>query len=405
MIYIKNDRSVFPNNVKVSNQYENETRTIQFDLSDVQFTGNTYLICKYQNNQDFYAPLLLDSNFSIPVETFLSAQAGTYSCVIAISTATIDENYDFSTDNPLFVSNIFTLTVDANFLTGTSTSWQLTPAAQNYFDQLIALVEKVQSDLDRGAFVGNGIQSITKISTSGLVDTYQITFTNRSTFEYQVTNGQNGQTPTITILDGNGNLIQQGYMTTQDNLLINSDFRSGIINQQGETQYVHSSGARTYGIDCWYVTGENSSMAINDKFLSLNLHNNGDFGCVVNIEKENEKYLTYTIMRNLHKAKSITFDTSTMNIGQDYFFNIDENIKLVIYFWDTDYKKTWLYIKYNGVLNIDFMKLEKGNQFTGMPAWDRSSELIKCMPYYQKNTTHKLYGQTNIIKLLQKRIL
>ena len=202
MIYIKNDRSVFPNNVKVSNQYENETRTIQFDLSDVQFTGNTYLICKYQNNQDFYAPLLLDSNFSIPVETFLSAQAGTYSCVIAISTATIDENYDFSTDNPLFVSNIFTLTVDANFLTGTSTSWQLTPAAQNYFDQLIALVEKVQSDLDSGAFVGNGIQSIAKISTSGLVDTYQITFTNRSTFEYQVTNGQNGQTPTITIQDG-----------------------------------------------------------------------------------------------------------------------------------------------------------------------------------------------------------
>lgn len=41
MIYIKNDRSVFPNNVKVSNQYENETRTIQFDLSDAQFTGNT----------------------------------------------------------------------------------------------------------------------------------------------------------------------------------------------------------------------------------------------------------------------------------------------------------------------------------------------------------------------------
>ena len=90
------------------------------------------------------------------------------------------------------------------------------------------------------------------------------------------------------ILDGNGNLIQQGYMTPQDNLLINSDFRSGIINQKGQTQYVHGSGSRTYGIDCWYVTGENSSMAINDKFLSLNLHNNGDFGCVLNINKDYE---------------------------------------------------------------------------------------------------------------------
>lgn len=199
MIQVLNDRRVFPNNVTISNQYENETRTIQFDLSDVQFTGNTYLICKYQNNTEFYNPLLLDSNFSIPVETFLSAQAGSYSCVLAISTATIDENYDFSTDNPLFVSNVFTLNVQANFLTGTSTAWNLTPAAQNYFDQLIALVNKVQSDLDSGAFNGNGIQSIEKILTSGLVDTYQITFTNGSTFEYEVTNGE---MPTITVVDG-----------------------------------------------------------------------------------------------------------------------------------------------------------------------------------------------------------
>ena len=199
MIKICNDRSVFPNSVKVSNQYENDTRSIDFDLSDVQFTGNTYLICKYQGQSTFYAPLLLDSNFSIPVETFLSAQPGAYTCVIVISTVTIDADYNFSSDNPLFVSNEFTLNVDPNFLTGTATAWQLTPAAQNYFDQLIALVDKVQEDLDNGSFVGNGIKSITLISTVGLVDTYQILFTDNSTFDFQVTNGA---TPTITIQDG-----------------------------------------------------------------------------------------------------------------------------------------------------------------------------------------------------------
>lgn len=199
MIKICNDRSVFPNSVKVSNQYENDTRSIDFDLSDVQFTGNTYLICKYQGQSTFYAPLLLDSNFSIPVETFLSAQPGAYTCVIVISTVTIDENYDFSSDNPLFVSNEFTLNVDQNFLTRTATAWELTPAAQNYFDQLIALVDKVQEDLESGAFVGNGIKSITLISTVGLVDTYQILFTDNSTFDFQVTNGA---TPTITIENG-----------------------------------------------------------------------------------------------------------------------------------------------------------------------------------------------------------
>lgn len=183
------------------------------------------------------------------------------------------------------------------------------------------------------------------------------------------------------ILDGNGNLIQQGYMTPQDNLLINSDFRSGIINQKGQTQYVHSSGARTYGIDCWYVTGENSSMATNDEFLSINLHNNGDFGCVLNIDKTNEKYLTFTIQRNLVEAQSVTFDVSTMNVAQDYFFDIDENTKLGIYFWDTDNKKAWLYIRRNGIFNIDYMKLERGQEFTGMPPWNYALEYLKCCRY------------------------
>lgn len=199
MIKICNDRSVFPNSIKISNQYENDTRSIDFDLSEVQFKGNVYLICKYQGQSTFYAPLLLDENNSIPVETFLSAQPGAYTCVIVISTVTIDADYNFSSDNPLFVSNEFTLNVDPNFLTGTATAWQLTPAAQNYFDQLIALVDKVQEDLDNGSFVGNGIKSITLISTVGLVDTYQILFTDNSTFDFQVTNGA---TPTITIQDG-----------------------------------------------------------------------------------------------------------------------------------------------------------------------------------------------------------
>lgn len=184
------------------------------------------------------------------------------------------------------------------------------------------------------------------------------------------------------ILDGNGNLIQQGYMTPQDNLLINSDFRSGIINQKGQTQYVHSSGARTYGIDCWYVTGENSSMAINDKFLSLNLHNNGDFGCVLNINKDYEKYFTFTIQRNLVEAQSVTFDVSTMNENQDYFFDIDDNTKIGIYFWKSSKAyKAWFYLKRDGVTNIDFMKLERGKYFTGMPAWNEAEELLKCQRY------------------------
>ena len=40
---------------------------------------------------------------------------------------------------------------------------------------------------------GNGIASIVKTNTSGLIDTYTITFTDGTTTSFQVTNGQNGQ--------------------------------------------------------------------------------------------------------------------------------------------------------------------------------------------------------------------
>lgn len=43
---------------------------------------------------------------------------------------------------------------------------------------------------------GNGISNITKTNTSGLIDTYTITYTNGNTTTYQVTNGANGQNRT-----------------------------------------------------------------------------------------------------------------------------------------------------------------------------------------------------------------
>ena len=51
---------------------------------------------------------------------------------------------------------------------------------------------------------GNGIQSITKTGTAGLVDTYRITYTNGAHYDYTVTNGAKGET---------GNGIESIYLT------------------------------------------------------------------------------------------------------------------------------------------------------------------------------------------------
>ena len=50
----------------------------------------------------------------------------------------------------------------------------------------------VVNDGERGE-AGNGITSIQKVSTDGLVDTYQITFDNGETSSFTVTNGRNGE--------------------------------------------------------------------------------------------------------------------------------------------------------------------------------------------------------------------
>lgn len=74
---------------------------------------------------------------------------------------------------------------------------------------------------------GNGIQSITKTGTAGLVDTYTILFTNGTTTTFTVTNGQDGQ--------GAGDMTKAVYDST-----------NAVANAGGIVAYVTAhSGAGT----------------------------------------------------------------------------------------------------------------------------------------------------------------
>ena len=54
---------------------------------------------------------------------------------------------------------------------------------------------------------GNGIQSIAQTGTSGNVDTYTVTYTDGTTFSYNVTNGADGVSPTISAAAAGSNII------------------------------------------------------------------------------------------------------------------------------------------------------------------------------------------------------
>ena len=201
-IKVYNNRIVIPSTIKLSNMYENRSKYLEFDFTDVITKGNKYLVCKHESEQTFKTPLLL-SDDKLIVKTFMNASPGTYKSLIIISDTTIDDNYDFSSDNLLFVSNMFDLIVDENFLNGSSKEWELPDSINIKFDELLALISKVNEDLDSGAFNGVGIDSISKKSTQGNVDTYTITFTDGETFEYNVTNGVDGKSPIVTVQNGN----------------------------------------------------------------------------------------------------------------------------------------------------------------------------------------------------------
>lgn len=178
------------------------------------------------------------------------------------------------------------------------------------------------------------------------------------------------------ILDGNGNLIQQGYMTPQDNLLINSDFRSGIINQRGQTNYV---GQLTwnYGIDMWKII----NCGINVESGDINVFSTSGGYMSQNVEGglgEND-YTAAVYVSLLNSGNAFMYLEGT---GKTDEYEISEP-GLHVYTFKNVTQGSGLSFKFSNGFNgnINFVKLEKGSTFTGMPPWNYAFEHFKCCRY------------------------
>ena len=98
---------------------------------------------------------------------------------------------------------------------------------------------------------GIGITSVSKTKTEGLVDTYTITFSDGSTFEYEITNGQSGSdgkpgkdavSPTITENADNTDKIYKLDVTTVDGTFTTPNLRGkdGSGSSSGEENVIES---------------------------------------------------------------------------------------------------------------------------------------------------------------------
>ena len=147
---------------------------------------------------------------------------------------------------------------------------------------------------------GRGIDSITKTSTSGLVDTYTIEYTDDTTTTYNVTNGRNGtdgvdgvspsanvskvgNTATITIVDGSGTstaTVTDGTNGTDGTSPIANVEKVGstatitVIDAQGTTTASISDGLNgTNGVDGQDGTSLTASSSKSGKVTTVLIKN------------------------------------------------------------------------------------------------------------------------------------
>lgn len=110
------------------------------------------------------------------------------------------------------------------------------------------------------------------------------------------------------------------------------------------------------------VNDNSISTSANLKFWFDEQPENGDYTVAVSVDGI---VYTYTFEGFTGTSKTHNFNIGSNTLGVEIITR-----QFILYM--------------NGAtFNIDFIKLEKGKQFTGMPVWNEAIELLKCMRYYQ----------------------
>ena len=143
-----------------------------------------------------------------------------------------------------------------------------------------------------------------------------------------------------------------------DNLLTNSDFRYGVINQQGKSSY---NTLNKYTIDMWKLV--RGTLTVGSGFITIN----GEI--MQNAYNASGQHLFAIYVAS--GSGSIKFDgvstTKTLTTGLN-IVSVNGTI-------------TGVHIVGTS-LKVNYCKFEKGSYFTGMPLWNEALELLKCQKYF-----------------------
>lgn len=159
------------------------------------------------------------------------------------------------------------------------------------------------------------------------------------------------------------------------NLLMNSDYRSGIINQKGITSLDKSDGSTELGIDGWILYGIN--IAVGTNYVTF----------------ANRTSAIHTVqqpldIKGLKAGDKVTVYVSAFNItGSIYVYltGLDAQRKKLVngdnkftFTLTSEIERFYIQLAPNAVVSFNCKKLEIGEHFTGMPVWNETLELLKC---------------------------
>lgn len=179
---------------------------------------------------------------------------------------------------------------------------------------------------------GNGIASITKTSTSGLVDTYTITYTNGTTTTFQITNGEDGEV-TQAQLDETNRAIDYYKSTLNALPKVEGEGTNLTLDDTAEAPMKMSLGANTEQAT---TTGKNL----------LDLNNRTEYSVVYNTPTNSKDFngskltyplsasgyinqavgtITYSISNNI-----VTMKTPSTAYGIGFDIKLNQNTQYIV---------------------------------------------------------------------------
>lgn len=161
------------------------------------------------------------------------------------------------------------------------------------------------------------------------------------------------------------------------NLLMNCDYRSGIINQKGETSYAYVDKA-LLTIDGWISYGVNVGLDAD----SIRIINRQTSDRTLRQYVEG-KSGTYTVYVNVKSITGNVYVNFNQDISKNKKLVKGKNIFQITLSSSENLSSFTLLLEANADIYIHCMKLEPGEHFTGMPCWNYAMELLKCQNKFE----------------------